>query len=139
MQEIKIGNLTLNLEELKGRQELMRYLEENGPTHSALMDFCEEYREKYCNELCWPYPISDGKHHGTFLVLVREGVLSLPYNEADQEDYEVFCPEDAALFEEYADMDIFLDDWKMFSNDLLTALESFRKYLYGLEQGNEEN
>ena len=71
MNEIEIGNTKLNMEELKSRQELLDYFGENGPTHTALMDFCEEYRAQYNNELCWPYPISDGKHLGTFLVLVR--------------------------------------------------------------------
>jgi len=133
MKNIKIGDLTLNLEELRSRQELLDYFNENGPTHSALMDFCEEYREKYGNELCWPYPISDGKHLGTFFVLVREGVLSLPYDDADKVDYELFCMDDAAMFQDYADMEIFMDDWKLFHNDLMQAMTAMRDYLYNQE------
>ncbi len=133
MKKIKIGDLTLNVEELRSRQELLDYFNENGPTHSALMDFCEEYREKYGNELCWPYPISDGKHLGTFFMLVREGILSLPYDDADKVDYELFCVDDAALFEDYADMEIFMDDWKLFHNDLMQAMTAMRDYLYNQE------
>ncbi len=133
MKNIKIGDLTLNLEELRSRQELLDYFNEHGPTHSALMDFCEAYREKYGNELCWPYPISDGKHLGTFFVLVREGVLSLPYDDADKVDYELFCMDDAALFEDYADMEIFMDDWRLFHNDLMQAMTAMRDYLYNQE------
>ncbi len=133
MKKIKIGDLTLNVEELRSRQELLDYFNENGPTHSALMDFCEEYREKYGNELCWPYPISDGKHLGTFFVLVREGVLSLPYDDADKVDYELFCMDDVALFKDYADMEIFIDDWKLFHNDLMQAMTAMRDYLYNQE------
>ncbi len=133
MKNIQIGDLTLNLEELRSRQELLDYFNEHGPTHSALMDFCEEYREKYGNELCWPYPISDGKHLGTFFVLVREGVLSLPYDDADKVDYELFCMDDAALFKDYADMEIFIDDWKLFHNDLMQAMTAMRDYLYNQE------
>lgn len=133
MKNIKIGDLTLNLEELRSRQELLDYFNEHGPTHSALMDFCEEYREKYGNELCWPYPISDGKHLGTFFVLVREGVLSLPYDDADKVDYELFRMNDAALFEDYADMEIFMDDWRLFHNDLMQAMTAMRDYLYNQE------
>lgn len=140
MKKLKIGDLTLNLEELKSRQELLDYLGENGPTHSALMDFCEEYREKYGNELCWPYPISDGKHLGTFFVLVREGVLSLPYDDADKVDYELFCVDDAVLFGDYADMEIFMDDWQLFHNDLMQAMTAMRDYLYNQEvQSNDKN
>lgn len=140
MKKLKIGDLTLNLEELKSRQELLDYFNGNGPTHSALMDFCEEYREKYGNELCWPYPISDGKHLGTFFVLVREGILSLPYDDADKVDYELFCMDDVALFQDYADMEIFMDDWKLFHNDLLQAMTAMRDYLYNQEvQSHGEN
>lgn len=134
MKKIKIGELTLNLEELRGCQELMDYFKENGATHTALMDFCEGYREKYNNELCWPYPISDGKHLGTFFVLVKEGVLSLPYDDADKENYELFCMDDAALFRDYADMEIFMDDWKLFHDDLMQAMTAMRNYLFGQEE-----
>ena len=133
MKRIKINNAELDMEELKSRQELMAYFNENGPTHSALMDFCEEYRGKYGNELCWSYPISDGKHLGTFLVLVKEGILSLPYDDADKVGYELFCVDDAVMFEDYADMDIFIDDWIMFHTDLLQAMKAMRDYLYNEE------
>ena len=125
------------MDELKSRQELLDYLQENGPTHSALMDFCEEYREQYGNELCWPYPISEGKHLGTFLVLVREGVLSLPYDDADKVDYELFCIDDMRMFQDYADMEIFMDDWKLFHEDLMAAMTGMKNYLY--EQEAQEN
>lgn len=138
MKNVNIGDLALNLEELKSRLELLDYLGENGPTHSALMDFCEGYREKYGNELCWPYPISDGKHLGTFFVLVREGILSLPYDDADKVDYELFCVDDAVLCDDYADMEIFMDDWQLFHNDLMQAMTAMREYLHDQEvQSNE--
>lgn len=140
MKNIKIGNTLIDFERLKSRQELMDYFSENGPTHSALMDFCEEYRDEYGNELCWAYPISDGKHLGTFLVLVKEGVLSLPYDDADKVDYELFCVDDAVMFQDYADMDIFMDNWKMFHDDLMQAMSTMREFLYGQEvQSDGEN
>lgn len=133
MKNIKIGNLKVNLEELKSRGELLEYFQENGPTHAALMDFCEDYRDKYGNELCWAYPISDGKHLGTFLLLVREGILSIPYHEANKVDYEVFCIEDIRMFLDYADMEIFIDDWKVFHEDLIMSLSAMKSYLYEQE------
>lgn len=133
MKNIKIGSLELDLAELKSRQELLDYFQENGPTHTALMDFCEDYREKYGNELCWPYPISEGKHLGTFLVLVKEGVLSLPYDDADKVDYELFCIDDMVLFRDYADIEIFMDDWKLFHDDLMEAMSGMKAYLYEQE------
>lgn len=73
-------------ESLKSKDELMHWLVEHGANHLQLMDFCSDYMAKYCNELCWQYPISDGKHLGTYIVLVKEGVLSLPYPKHNHSD-----------------------------------------------------
>lgn len=130
---MRLPGLTLDMNQLQSLQELTAYLKENGATHTALMDFCEPYRERYHNELCWPYPISDGKHLGTFLVLVREGVLSLPYDEADKEGYEQFCLEDACLCDSDA-MQIFLSDWKRFSDDLQFTMSDMMVFLMKKER-----
>lgn len=71
---------------MKSKDELMHWLVEHGANHLQLMDFCSDYMAKYCNELCWQYPISDGKHLGTYIVLVKEGVLSLPYPKHNHSD-----------------------------------------------------
>ena len=52
---LRLPGVWVNLKDLKSRRELLDYLVKHGPTHSSLMDFCEEYREKYHNDLCWPY------------------------------------------------------------------------------------
>ena len=136
MKEIKIGNMKLNMEDLRSRQELLDYFQKNGPTHTALMDFCEAYRDRYNNELCWPYPISDGKHLGTFLVLVREGILSLPYDDADKVDYELFCLDDIAMFDAEA-MEAFLQDWDAFAQDLRQTMLDMKTYLQKKEDDYE--
>jgi len=127
--EIVIDGNSISFADLKSHEELMEYLKENGAIHSSLMDFCEEYRERYQNELCWPYPISDGKHLGTFLVLVQEGILSLPYDEAGIEEYELFCIEDAGLFRTAEEMDIFMQDWHSFDSDLRQAMSAMKRHL----------
>lgn len=134
---LRAGSNIVPIESLKTRQELMEHLQENGPTHSSLMDFCEEYRDKYCNELCWPYPISDGKHLGTFLVPVREGILSLPYDDADKVDYELFCLDDACMCDAES-LDIFLTDWKSFSDELQVAIAEMSAFLRRQEAQNEK-
>lgn len=116
----RIGNVTLSPESLKSKDELMHWLVEHGANHLQLMDFCSDYMAKYCNELCWQYPISDGKHLGTYIVLVKEGVLSLPYDDADKFDGEIFCLDDICMFG-VKDMEAFITDWQLFSQDLQTA------------------
>ena len=125
------------MKDLKSQRELLDYLEKHDPTHSSLMDFCEEYREKYHNDLCWPYPISDGNHIGTFFIPVQEGILSLPYDRVEREDYEVFTLEDACLCDATS-MEVFLEDWDSFSGQLRQAMENMAWALRHLEQKNEE-
>lgn len=113
---------------MKSKNELVSCLTRNGATHEQLMNFCEDYREKYHNELCWAFPISDGKHLGTFIVLVREGALSLPYDEADAVDGEIFCLDDIRMFcaDDMAD---FIESWQLFDSELQRAMESLLLYL----------
>ena len=120
---------------MKSKDEAILYLRENGSTHSALMDFCLDYQERYHNELCWNYPISDGKHLGTFFLLVEEGVLSLPYDNADKEDYELFCLEDARLCDGES-MAFFIDDWDSFDQDLRSAMQNMLQFYRREEEHN---
>lgn len=133
---IRIAEKNISLSELKSKQEVMEYLFTNGATHAVLMEMCEEYRQKYQNELCWKYPISDGKHLGTFMLLVKEGILSIPYDEADKVDYELFCMDDVCLFNLEA-MEDFISDWYYFDADLRRTMVDMKRYLQKMEGLNE--
>lgn len=78
-----------------------------------------------------------GKHLGTFLVLVREGVLSLPYDDADKVDYELFCLEDARMCD-FESIEIFLSDWKKFAEDLEHSMLCMREYLRKKKEVHDE-
>ncbi len=120
---LQLPGVRVALKDLKSQNDLLAYLKKHGSTHTSLMEFCEEYQETYHNDLCWPYPISDGVHMGTYLIPVKEGILSLPYDCVDSEDYEVFLPEDACLCDANA-MQIFLEEWNSFSTALCQAMEN---------------
>lgn len=134
----RFGENWIDMGSLKTRQELMDYLGENGATHASLMEFCEAYMEKYHNDLCWPYPISDGRHMGTFLVLVREGVLSLPYDDVEKEAGEIFILSDVSMFD-YESMESFRDSWKSYSDCMLTSMSEMMEYLRIREQTEVRN
>ena len=102
------------------------------------MDICEEYLGKYQNELCWYYPTTDELHLSTFLLLVKEGVLSLPFNEVDGVDYELFCLEDACLCDA-ASINLLIADWYRFDADLRHAMEGMRRYYEKKEAVGNEN
>lgn len=133
---IWIAEKYIRLSELKSKQDVMEYLFDNGPTHTTLIDLCAEYRQKYQNELCWKYPISDGKHLGSFMLLVKEGILSIPYDDADKVDYELFCMDDVCLFDLEA-METYISDWYYFDIDLRHAMADMKRYLQKQEAGHE--
>lgn len=124
---IAVGPYDIYLDNLRSKSELIAYLHENGPTHSALMDFCADYRERYHNELCWNYPISDGLHLGTFFVLVKEGVLVLPYDDADKVDYELICLDNAKMCDRES-IEALINDWDSFDRDLRSAMQGMKAF-----------
>ena len=134
---IKICSKVYDLQKLKTKQELLDHLTENGATHASLMDFCEDYLNQYHNDLCWPYPISDGLHLGTFFVLVKEGIACLPYNEATKEGYEHFCLDDVTMLDGPS-LELLIDDWHTFSGDLWQAMHDMLWYLKKQEAVHEE-
>ena len=84
------------------------------------------------------YPTTDELHLGTFLLLVKEGVLSLPFNEVDSVDYELFCLEDACLCDA-ASINLLIADWYRFDSDLRHAMEGMRRYYEKKEAVGNEN
>lgn len=84
------------------------------------------------------YPTTDELHLGTFLLLVKEGVLSLPFNEVDSVDYELFCLEDACLCDA-ASINLLIADWYRFDSDLRHAMEGMRRYYEKREVIGNEN
>lgn len=120
------------------RAELFDFLNENGGHDRALARIRERHYTYFGNEMIWRYPISDGKHAGTFIVLIREGFISLPYDTIDSEDYEMLEIEDAAMFTA-EDMKLFIDDWTSFSSDLLFMMKDACRMLSARECTNERD
>lgn len=74
---VQINGMEVHFEKLKSKDELFNFLNEDGCTHAALMEFCEDYKNRYGNDLCWIYPIAGDSCLGEYLVLVKEGVLKI--------------------------------------------------------------
>ena len=120
--------IEVDKEKLYSKQALLDHFRENGENDRALAYIRTEYRDAFGNEMMWRYPISDGLHAGAFIVLVQEGFISLPFDEIDIEDYEILNLEDAAMFDEDA-LQYFIDDWKLFSDDLMEAMTDIKRIL----------
>ncbi len=127
---MRINGTEIDASKLITKDELLAHLRENGESDRALAGIREQYQEAFGNELIWRYPISDGKHMGTFIVTVREGFISLPYDAIDREDYELLELDYAAMFDADA-MRVFIDDWQSFSDDLMSAMTDMLRILRG--------
>ena len=118
----------LNTSALLSKDEVLTHLTNNGGTDAALSDIRMRYYTAHKNELCWRYPISDGVHAGAFILVVKEGYLSLPYNSMDEEDYEILVLADA-VFHNAESISTFLSDWELFSDDLTDAMREMHSIL----------
>lgn len=122
----------LNTDALLSAREALEYLKDNGSTDCTLSDIRLRYYAAHGNELCWRYPISDGIHAGVFILITKDGYLSLPYNSMDEEDYEILMLDDAVLHDPVS-LATLLSDWEDFSADLTDAMREMRCILEGGE------
>jgi len=116
-----INGVLIDRDKLLTKDELLDYLRENDGDDKALSQIREDYYEKFDNDLIWRYPISDGLHLGACIVVVREGFLNLPYDDVDDHYGELYELDDAKLHDGDS-LQIFLDDFKLFADDLISAL-----------------
>jgi len=125
---MKIAEVIIDENKLLSKEDLLWQLEDDGAHDRALSHVRERYSSEFGNELMWRYPISDGKHAGTFIVAVREGFISIPYDEMDAEDYEIFVLEDAVMLDSLS-MQCFINNWNSFSHELSDAMNDMLTFI----------
>lgn len=86
---VELDGHVIDRRELADMSEVMALLNE-APTFASLEPVREQYEARFGSELCWTYPVFHDGHSGCTLLLVREGVLYLPYTEVSSETYEQF-------------------------------------------------
>ena len=134
---LQIGSLRIRAELLWGKDELLEALGKDGNNYSALANLSGRNLDLFGNELYWHYPISDDLHTGVYFVLVREGVLCLPYLAVDcdvNEQFEINAPHLCTAEE----MQNYLDDWSGYSNYLSSTMQSLRENIILKELENEK-
>ena len=125
-----VNDIRIDPAKLMPMGDLLGFLRENGEDDRALAKIRERQYEEYGAEAIWRYPISDGLHLGTFIVPVKEGFISLPYDSVDKHDGELLELGEAALLSADA-MQFFIEDWLSFSDDLLSAMRDMQSMLLG--------
>ena len=83
-EKILIRGESITFDTLKSKNELLEYLYANGANEHSLLVFATDYEEHRNNGLFWNVPIKNKSHLGAFFVVVREGILYLPYDDADK-------------------------------------------------------
>ena len=143
---IAFTDCQIDLDTLWSKDELLEKLSEEGAnTYSKLSELCGVHPCKQTRY--WPYPITDGVHNGTYFVLCKEGILSLPYDDIyggscfrktmysagdvgfSRSSHEIFLLDEARLIETAEDMQYFIDDWMQRSSELMTAMTCMKAFL----------
>lgn len=132
---VLVDGIKVDFKSLWPKDEFIERLFDAGGTIEDLDDLCSRYVSQYGCELYWAYPIPAGDYNGVYLVLVQEGVLSLPYKEIDSEYYELFMQCGTRLLTE-EDLHNYTADLLRVSTKLLSVMNSLRHYLMEKEKGD---
>jgi len=123
-----INGIQIDPDKLMSKADLLSYLRNNGADYHALSDIRDNQHSGFDAEIVWHNPISDGMNLGTFIVPVKEGFISLPYDAVDKHDGELLELGEAAMFD--ADtMQGLIDDLRSFSDDLISAMTDMQRIL----------
>ena len=136
-ESITMSGTTIYMDMLKTRDELINFMMERGCNHSSIHHFTSEYQDKYQSQLFWQVPFSRERNHlGVYFVLVKEGVLMLPYDDADKVSGAKFHVEDAVLASSEMVFK-YLHDFNSYSSGVSCALEDLKSFLVRREHGDE--
>ena len=109
------------------KDELMKYLEETDGMGSDLDEICQKNLLEFDSKLYWYCPLPSKDHEGYYFVLVRDGVLCLPYNHVYDRDEELALG-DARLFNSHEIFNVKCD-WDEFTDTTSRILNSLACHL----------
>ena len=120
---------------MKSRNELLDFLYAEGANESSLLRFATDYKENQNNGLFWKIPIKDQDHLGAFFILVKEGVLYLPYDDADKIHGAIISFDDMKLAD-YSTVVSYLRRFQSFYSATTDVLNDLCNYLNKKEKSN---
>lgn len=118
-----INGCAVTLDELMDKETFIQKLMDEGGTFLALQDVGNENSQIFRDCLFWQYPFFGNGYHGCYLVLVKEGVLMLPYNTVTDDDREIFEKETIKLARSQ-DIRRMLVDLQQFNKNMQETLRS---------------
>jgi len=123
VRQMCFDGITIDRMQLYTQQEVLSILKQGNGSDRDLALIRQEYDKRFGNELIWRYPLMVGDDLGAVLIPVREGFLSIGYNEMSPEEYEIFNL-DAVILLSADEIQQMKDDWNSYARGLRTALES---------------
>ena len=118
----------LDFNKLSSEKELISYLDNRGyrPRDFDLFDFLLTYEDEYARDALWLYPLCDRSNIGKYLVPVKEGILSIPYNKFSFDQNKLLDTHLAHIVT--ADhLQELLDSWEHYNINLTEALTEMIK------------
>ena len=131
---IYVEDCFVDTTKLISKDELMKYLEGTDGMGSDLDEFCQKNLLEYGTKLYWYCPLPSKDHEGYYFVLVRDGVLSLPYNHVYDRDEELALG-DAKLFNSREVFNVKCN-WDEFTDTTSRILNSLAFHL--MKRGGKE-
>lgn len=122
-----IDNCVVDTTMLISKDILMQKLEDSEGMCSDLSRICEENVVRFGNELYWHCPLPDSEHSGYYFVLVKEGVLTIPYNYVYDLNEEL-AEGDASLCTWHEMID-FQRNWNEYADYTAHILDTMANYL----------
>lgn len=116
----------LDKSKLMTKKEVLAFLNENGENEPSLALISDRYETDFGINVVWKYPLSDDMHSGAFIVPVREGFLWVPFDEVDNEYYEILLTDEVSLLDAECCAH-FQDTLRKYTDDLCTVLEALRQ------------
>lgn len=111
----------LALSKLPKEEWVSHILEESGATFASLESFYEPYSMALHRDLIWRIPYGCLDFSGCVLCLVQEGILCLPYDAVDSQEYELFNTENERLLTKESLLEL-LQEFNEQTSSLATVL-----------------
>lgn len=117
-------------EKLLSKEALLCRLKGSNANYRGLEEIREDYSDIFGKDIVWNYTLDDDLHTGFMFIPVKEGFLSLPYNEVREGTFEEFLVEEAKLFDLESLQDA-IDSWTRYSDGLIQALTEAKRIMEG--------
>jgi len=119
---MKYMGLRINKKKLMKTGEVVDYLRVHGENYSAFSDLRDIYEEAFGKDLVWNYQCCGDFFPGFYLMPVREGFLSIPYNEVEVDEFEQIVADNIELLSA-EDLQFRLERYRAYAVEMMSAME----------------